>query len=238
MLWTRYAAILFDLDGVITPTAEIHLRAWRETFDSLLTGLPGQAPFRDEEYFAHIDGRARLDGVRDFLASRGLKLDEGLPDDPPDADTVYGIGARKNRTFTRVLARDGVTPYAGAMRLVRHAAARNLKLAIVSSSRNARAVLHAAGIDDWFAVVVDGAAAAAGHLAGKPAPDTFLRAASLLGEPPSRCVVIEDSVPGIKAGAMGGFAYVVGVDGGAGGPELTAAGAKVVVRDLGELVDP
>lgn len=238
MLWSRYAAILFDLDGVITPTAEIHLRAWRETFDPLLTTRPGQRPFSDEDYFAHIDGRTRIDGVRDFLASRGLRFAEGSAGDPPEADTVHGIGARKNKAFTLILHRDGVTPYPGSMRLIRHAAGKGLKLGIVSSSRNARLVLHAASLDDWFAVVVDGSAAAAGHLAGKPAPDTFLRAARLLGETPTRCVVIEDSVPGVVAGVAGRFGAVVGVDRGAGGAELAAAGAGVVVHDLGELVDP
>lgn len=237
MKWSRYAAILFDLDGVITPTAEVHMRAWSETFNSFLTGRPGQPPYTDDDYFAHVDGKPRFDGVRDFLASRGIRLPEGTHDDPPEQDTVGGLGNRKNEMFNRIITRDGIAAYPGSVRLLRRLAEDGMKFAIVSSSRNAKAVLHAAGLEDWFPVVVDGALAAREHIAGKPAPDTFQHAAALLGEPDARCVVVEDAISGVQAGAAGGFGLVIGVDRGAGGAELRAAGADIVVKDLAELVD-
>ena len=237
MKWSRYAAILFDLDGVITPTAEVHMRAWSEMFNSFLTGRPGQPPYTDDDYFAHVDGKPRFDGVRDFLASRGIRLPEGTHDDPPEQDTVGGLGNRKNEMFNRIITRDGIAAYPGSVRLLRRLAEDGMKFAVVSSSRNAKAVLHAAGLEDWFPVVVDGALAAREHIAGKPAPDTFQHAAALLGEADARCVVVEDAISGVQAGAAGGFGLVIGVDRGAGGAELRAAGADIVVKDLAELVD-
>lgn len=198
MKWSRYAAILFDLDGVITPTAEVHMRAWSETFSSFLTGRPGQPPYTDDDYFAHVDGKPRFDGVRDFLASRGIRLPEGTHDDPPEQDTVGGLGNRKNEMFNRIITRDGIAAYPGSVRLLRRLAEEGMKFAVVSSSRNAKAVLHAAGLEDWFPVVVDGALAAREHIAGKPAPDTFQHAAALLGEPDARCVVVEDAISGSR----------------------------------------
>lgn len=236
MLWSRYAACLFDLDGVLTPTAAIHRRAWQETFDSLLGPLPGQPLFSGDDYFRYVDGKPRIDGVRDLLVSRGIRLPEGRPDDPPEADTVAGLGNRKNLAFNRVLARDGIAPYPGVARLLGHLAGRGVGLAVVSSSRNAKPVLRAAGLLERFPVIVDGNAVVSGHLAGKPAPDTFLRAAALLGQPAARCVVLEDAISGVAAGVAGGFGLVVGVDRGAGEAALKAAGAGLVVDDLTRLV--
>ncbi len=235
MEWDHYEAALFDLDGVLTPTAEVHMRAWAELFSGFLSSRPGQAPYTDEDYFAHVDGKPRYDGVRDLLAARGIVLPEGGPDDDPSAETVCGLGNRKNAAFTRVLARDGVTPYPGSAALVEDLRRRGTALAVVSSSANAAQVLDAAGLADRVDVLVDGRVARAEHLPGKPAPDTFLRAASALGVDPPRAVVLEDAVSGVQAGHAGGFGLVVGVDRGAGRDVLTAGGADVVVADLEEL---
>jgi len=230
-----YGAALFDLDGVLTPTAEVHRRAWSKMFNEFLAPL-GLAPYTDDDYFAYVDGKPRYDGVRDFLASRGLSLPEGEWSDLPAADTVIGLGNRKNLTFTAVLESDGVRPYPGSVLLLDHLAKLPIKLAVVSSSANAEAVLRAAGLRDRFPVVVDGQLAAAEGLPGKPAPDTYVRAAELLGVPINAAVVLEDAVSGVAAGRAGDFGLVVGVDRGAGVAQLTAAGADVVVADLAELV--
>ncbi|AQX15085.1 haloacid dehalogenase [Tessaracoccus lapidicaptus] len=235
MEWGAYTAVLFDLDGVLTPTAEVHMKAWSEMFNGYLAGLPGQEPYGDADYFAYVDGKPRYDGVRDFLASRGILLPEGAPDDDPGLETVCGLGNRKNATFTHIVARDGVTPYAGSVALVEQLAADGHRLAVVSSSRNARPVLEAAGLAGHFPVVVDGVLAKAEGLAGKPAPDTFLRAAQLLGAPPAQAVVVEDAISGVAAGAAGGFGLVIGVDRGVGAEALRIAGAHVVVSDLAEV---
>jgi len=235
--WEKYAAVLFDLDGVITPTAVVHMRAWEEMFNAYLRQkAPGQAPYTDDDYFAHVDGKPRYDGVRDFLASRGLTLPEGTPDDPPEAETVCGLGNRKNDAFNEVLARDGVEAYPGSVAFLDHLATLGTPLAVVSSSVNAPAVLESAGLLDRFQAVVSGAVATEHHLAGKPAPDTFLFAAQELGAAASDAVVLEDAVSGVRAGAAGGFGLVVGVDRGAGHDTLSSAGATLVVSDLAELV--
>jgi beta-phosphoglucomutase family hydrolase len=236
--WQEYDAVLFDLDGVITPTAEVHMRAWSEMFNAFLSSYAGSgdtSPYTDEDYFAHVDGKPRYDGVRDLLASRGIELPEGAPDDPPSAETVCGLGNRKNDAFNEVLARDGVAAYPGSVRLLDHLAALGIPLGVVSSSANAPAVLAAAGVADRFACVVSGAVATERGLKGKPAPDTFLHAAGELGASAARAVVLEDAVSGVRAGAAGGFAVVVGVDRGAGHAALADAGATVVVSDLAEL---
>ena len=239
MDWHDYDAALFDLDGVLTPTAEVHMRAWRDLFTDYLT-LKGETsrPYVDADYFAHIDGKPRYDGVRDFLASRGIPLAEGEPSDPSDADTVCGLGNRKNDFFAAALAAEGVEPYAGSVALLDHLEALGTKVAVVSSSRNAPAVLDAAGLSDRFEVVVDGQVAADAGLPGKPAPDTFLEAANRLGVDPERAVVFEDAVSGVAAGHAGGFGLVVGVDRGVGADALADAGADRVVTDLAELVEP
>jgi beta-phosphoglucomutase family hydrolase len=239
--WSDYAAVLFDLDGVITPTAEVHMRAWAEMFDAFLADAeaPGggdRSPYTEADYFAHVDGKPRYDGVRDLLGSRGIELPEGEDDDPPTATTVKGLGNRKDGAFNAVLRRDGVEAYPGSVRLLDHLRELEVPLAVVSSSRNAQAVLDAAGMADRFPVVVSGAVAAEQHLPGKPAPDTFLHAARELGADPAKAVVVEDAVSGVRAGAAGGFGLVVGVDRGAGEQVLADAGADVVVRDLDELL--
>ncbi|NYG56471.1 beta-phosphoglucomutase family hydrolase [Nocardioides perillae] len=243
--WSSVDAVLFDLDGVVTPTAEVHMRAWTELFTTWLEQHredPAYAgadlgPYTDGDYFAHVDGKPRYDGVRDLLASRGVTLPEGTPDDPPSAETVCGLGNRKNDAFNAVLARDGVVAYPGSVALLDHLRERGLPLAVVSSSANAPAVLEAAGLLDRFATVVSGAVAVELDLPGKPAPDTFVHAARVLGAEPDRAVVLEDAVSGVRAGVAGGFAVVVGVDRGAG-DALAAAGAHLVVADLAELVGP
>jgi beta-phosphoglucomutase family hydrolase len=228
-------AVLFDLDGVLTPTAEVHMRAWGRMFSEFLAGR-AVAGYRDADYFASIDGRPRLDGVRAMLASRGIVLPEGTPDDDPALETVAGLGNRKNAAFTAELAERGVQPYPGSVRFVDAAVAAGLAVAVVSSSRNAEPVLRAAGIRDRFPVVVDGAVAAAAGLAGKPAPDTYLHAAGLLGLDAADCAVVEDAHSGVQAGRAGGFGLVVGVDRGAGALELLGSGADLVVEDLAELI--
>lgn len=236
MDWTRYDAALFDLDGVITPTAIVHMRAWSEMFNAYLTLRGITEPYTDEDYFAYVDGKPRYDGVRTFLASRGITLPEGEPTDAPGTETVCGLGNGKNDAFRTVLERDGVEPYAGSVQLLDHLAAIGTKVAVVSSSQNARPVLTSAGLVDRFPVIVDGVVARQDRLAGKPAPDTFLDAAERLGVPRERAVVLEDAESGVAAGRAGGFGLVVGVDRGAGVDRLTASGADVVVSDLAELV--
>lgn len=237
MNWEEYDAALFDLDGVLTPTAEVHMRAWQDLFVDYLTrkGLVDQ-PYVESDYFDHIDGKPRYEGVRAFLASRGLTLPDGDPTDAPDAETVCGLGNRKNEFFAAVLRDDGVDPYPGSVALLDHLAEIGTKVAVVSSSRNAPAVLEAAGLADRFEVVVDGVVAAQQGLAGKPSPETFASAAERLGVPVARAVVIEDALSGVQAGHDGGFGLVVGVDRGVGAQRLTDAGADLVVGDLDELV--
>lgn len=236
MDWSPYDAALFDLDGVLTPTATVHMRAWSQMFEDFLAGQEGQEPYTDRDYFAHVDGRPRYDGVRALLESRDIHLPDGDPSDGPEVDSVCGLGNRKDAAFTAVLERDGVSGYPGSVRLLDALGAKGVALAVVSSSQNARAVLAAAGLEDRFPVVVDGRVAAADHLPGKPAPDTFLAAAERLGTTRERCVVLEDAESGVAAGRSGGFGLVVGVDRGAGEQVLRERGADVVVSDLAELL--
>ncbi|TXL57473.1 HAD family hydrolase [Aeromicrobium terrae] len=236
MDWSNYDAALFDLDGVLTPTAEVHMRAWAEMFTEFLEGEDGQAPYTDDDYFRYVDGKPRYDGVRSFLESRGIELPEGDPSDAPTERTVCGLGNRKDAAFKKVLERDGVDPYPGSRRLIESLRDRGVSMAVVSSSRNAPDVLDAAGIADFFPVVVSGAVAEDRHLAGKPAPDTFLFAAQQVQSEPSRAVVLEDALSGVAAGRAGRFGLVVGVDRGAGGEALTENGADTVVGDLEELL--
>lgn len=242
--WASHQAVLFDLDGVITPTAEVHMRAWSKMFNDFLDGSEvgggDRSPYGDRDYFAHVDGKPRYDGVRDFLASRGIELPEGSADDAGDGVTsglsVKGLGNRKNDAFNEVLERDGVVAYPGSVALLDHLRDLGVPLAVVSSSANAPAVLAAAGLGDRFETVVDGRVAEAEGLPGKPAPDTFVRAAEVLGTTPAGAVVLEDAVSGVRAGRAGGFALVVGVDRGAGEHTLLDAGADLVVGDLADLV--
>lgn len=213
------------------------MRAWGVMFNAFLASRDQDlAPYTDDDYFAYVDGKPRYDGVRDFLASRGLSLPDGEPADNPALETVCGLGNRKNLAFNEVLARDGVTAYPGSIDLLNHLAAIRMPLAVVSSSANAPSVLAAAGLSDRFLTVVDGRVAADLGLPGKPAPDTFLHAAEVLGATAATSVVIEDAVSGVRAGAAGDFALVIGVDRGAGSQILLDAGADLVVPDLQELV--
>lgn len=226
---------MFDLDGVLTPTAEVHMQAWRQLFTDFLTKRGVNQPYLDSDYFDYIDGKPRYDGVRALLASRGIQLAEGDPGDSPDLETVCGLGNRKNEFFAAVLREKGVQPYAGSVQLLDHLAERGTKVAVVTSSRNATAVLEAADLGPRFDVVVDGNVAAEKGLRGKPSPDTFVAAADELGVPVQRAVVFEDALSGVEAGHAGGFGLVVGVDRGVGAQRLTESGADVVVDDLGEL---
>jgi beta-phosphoglucomutase family hydrolase len=237
--WNGYEAALFDLDGVLTPTAEVHMRAWRDLFVDFLTtrGLT-DPPYTEQDYFDHIDGKPRYDGVRSFLASRDVPLAEGDPSDGPDVQTICGLGNRKNAFFAAVLADEGVKPYPGSVALLDFLAEGDTKVAVVSSSRNAPAVLEAAGLAERFELVVDGTVAAREGLAGKPSGATYVYAAEQLGVPVQRAVVFEDALSGVEAGRDGGFGLVVGVDRGVGADRLTTAGADIVVEDLAELVGP
>lgn len=234
--WTGATALLFDLDGVLTPTAVVHEQAWQELFDGYLAETGHPDGYQESDYFDHIDGKPRFDGVRDFLTSRGISLPEGPIDDDPANRSVQGLGNRKNRIFNEIVDSRGVEPYAGSVRFIHAALELGLKLAVVSSSRNAPAVLKAAGLDGYFPVVVDGQVAAAVGLPGKPDPATFRYAAALLDVPTAGCVVVEDAVSGVQAGSAGNFRAVIGVDRGAGHQTLLDAGATFVVDDLDDLL--
>jgi beta-phosphoglucomutase family hydrolase len=239
--WNLYDAVLFDLDGVVTPTAEVHMHAWAAMFTTFLrerSAVDGVSypPYTDQDYFDFVDGKPRYDGVRSFLEARGITLPEGSPDDPPTAETVCGLGNRKNDAFNEILASEGVAPYPGSVALIQELHEQGKPMAVVSSSRNAPAVLAAAGLTDYFAMIMHGGLATELGLPGKPAPDTFSHAATALGATNARSVVLEDAINGVAAGHAGAFGLVIGVDRGAGVEALTAAGADVVVRDLDELV--
>ena len=226
--WLAHTGVLFDLDGVITPTAGIHEHAWGELFADF--------DFTGADYLRYIDGKPRYDGVRSFLSSRNVSLPDGDPTDAPGDDTVCSMGNRKNELFNTILERDGIAPYPSSLATIELLDAAGIASAIVSSSKNARNVLDAAGLGKRFGVVVDGVVAASEHIAGKPAPDMFLDAARKIGVDPADGVVVEDALSGVAAGAAGGFAVVIGVDRGAGAEALLDHGATFVVADLGELL--
>ena len=230
-------AFLFDLDGVITPTADVHRRAWAELFTAEFDARGIAVPYSEADYFAHLDGKPRHDGVRDLLASRGIALPDGEQGDAPERETVWGLGNRKNAIFAGILDRDGVEAYPGSLALLEVVEARGIATAIVTSSRNGHRVLEAAGLAGRFPVVVDGVRAAELGLRGKPAPDTYLRGAIELGVPAVSCAVVEDALSGVAVGAGGDFGLIIGVDRGAGHAALEAAGADLVVDDLAELVE-
>ncbi|MDO8146825.1 MULTISPECIES: HAD family phosphatase [unclassified Isoptericola] len=227
-------AVLFDLDGVLTPTAEVHMRAWERLFAPYATAH-GLEPYTEADYFAHIDGKPRYDGVATFLASRGVRIPHGTADDPPGEDTVCALGNRKDEIVNRMFVEEGVDPYPGSVRFLDAVTGAGARVAVVSSSRNAPAVLAAAGLADRFDVVVDGNVATREGIAGKPAPDTYVRAAELLGVPVAESVVVEDAISGVRAGAAGPFGLVLGVDRGVGAEALREHGADLVVADLGEV---
>jgi alpha,alpha-trehalase len=234
----RYDAVVFDLDGVLTDTASLHLEAWTELFDAFLAAREGRPvpsqPFTRADYLAHVDGRPRYEGVATFLASRGIELPRGDVADPPGRETVSGLGNRKNVLF-RARVERGVEAWPSSVAVVRALREAGVATAVVSSSRNTRMVLDAAGIRDLFPVIVDGVDAAERGLPGKPDPATFLAAAAELGAAPERAVVVEDATAGVEAGARGGFGLVIGVDRGGNREALLRHGATVVVDDLGEL---
>jgi beta-phosphoglucomutase family hydrolase len=238
----RFDAVLFDLDGVLTATAKIHAACWKRMFDEYLRMRADRTaePFRpfdiQADYKAYVDGKLRYDGVRDFLNSRAIELPEGNPDDPGSAETVCGLGNRKNDMINDVLQSEGVEPYEGSVVLVRHLRRKGMKTAVVSSSHNCLAVLQAAQMADLFDARVDGDVADRLHLRGKPAPDTFLAAASQLDVPPQRAVVVEDAIAGVQAGRAGQFGLVIGVARKGEDEALKDNGADVVVADLSHLV--
>ncbi|WP_406375870.1 beta-phosphoglucomutase family hydrolase [Streptomyces sp. NBC_00647] len=231
-------ACLFDLDGVITKTAVVHAAAWKRTFDDFLRGRDGDGfrPFDDgDDYAEFVDGLPRADGVRTFLASRGIELPEGTPDDPPDRTTVHGLGNRKNELLLDMIRTDGVEAYDGTLRYIEAVHARGLRTAVVSSSANCQDILRSVGAESLFDVRIDGVVATERRLPGKPRPDTFLAAAKDLGVDPPEAAVFEDALAGMDAGRSGHFGYVVGVDRVGQGAALRAHGADIVVRDLAEL---
>jgi beta-phosphoglucomutase family hydrolase len=229
-------ACLFDLDGVLTPTAALHQRAWKEMFDAFLSERGGpnlQTPFTSEDYNLYVDGKPRQEGIRSFLQSRGIELPERAG---PGEDSLQSLGERKQAIVVRLLDTEGVTPYPGSVRFATEVRRAGLSSAVVSSSANCRRVLHAARIDGLFDAVVDGDVAARRKLAGKPAPDTFLEGARLLGVAPAAAAVFEDALAGVEAGRAGGFGYVVGVDRVHHAQALREHGADTVVSDLSELL--
>jgi beta-phosphoglucomutase family hydrolase len=231
-------ACLFDLDGVLTRTATVHMAAWKRTFDEFLRQHdPGAQEFTQLDYNRYVDGKPRGDGVRDFLASRGVTLPEGAPGDPPETATVHGIGTRKNRAFLLELEEHGVEVYPGSMRYLRAAKDAGLATAVVTASANGEQLVTAGGFADLIDVRVDGVVALREGLRGKPAPDTFLAGARALGVPAAEAVVFEDALAGVAAGRAGDFGYVVGVDRVGQAEALRAQGADVVVQDLAELLE-
>ena len=239
----RYDAVLLDLDGVITDTASIHAACWKQMFDEYLQkrAIERGEAFRPfdiaADYRLYVDGKPRYDGVRDFLTSRGIRLPEGSPDDPAQAETVHGLGNRKNDLVNKIIEEEGVVPYEGSVKFLHQLRNQRFKVAVVTSSQNCTAVLKAAKLDHFFDVQVDGNTIHAQHLAGKPAPDTFLMAARLLEVEPKRAIVIEDALSGVEAGSAGDFGLVIGVARKGNAEELRRHGAHLVVNDLGELAD-
>jgi beta-phosphoglucomutase family hydrolase len=238
----QFDAVLFDLDGVLTSTARIHSSCWKTMFDDFLSrrSAEGKEPFQpfdiETDYKLYLDGKLRYEGVRSFLASRHISLSEGTPEDLPSADTVCGLGNRKDELVKAAIDRGEVESYPGSVALVRRLREQGIRTGVVSSSNNCEQVLRAAGILDLFEVRVDGLVASQHQLPGKPAPDTFLMAAQLLGVRPARAVVVEDALAGVAAGRAGGFGLVVGVDREGSGDALRTHGADVVVADLEELL--
>ena len=240
----NYDAVLLDLDGVITDTASLHAACWKEMFDGYLKAYAAQRgeAFRSFDialdYRLYVDGKPRFDGVRDFLTSRGITIPEGSHDDPASAETISGLGNRKNELVNRIIEDKGVQPYAGTVQFIHQLTDRGMKVAVVTSSQNCVSVLRAAKLASLFDVVVDGNVIHERHLSGKPAPDTFLMAANLLGVRPDRAVVVEDAISGVEAGVNGHFGLVIGVDRKGNSEELRQHGADLVVKDLSELVGP
>lgn len=238
----KVRACLFDLDGVLTDTASVHKKAWKAMFDAYLRQRAERTgtqfvPFDvDADYLNYVDGKRREDGVRSFLASRGITLPEGDPDDDPEAETVNGLGNRKNELFQQAVRQDGVKVFEGSRRYLDAVSAAGLDVAVVSSSANTRDVLEVTGLDRFVQQRVDGVTMREQHIAGKPAPDSYLRAAQLLDVTPAEAAVFEDALSGVEAGRAGHFGFVVGVDRVGQSEALRQNGADVVVTDLAELL--
>ena len=238
-----FDAVLFDLDGVLTSTARVHSVCWKKMFDAFLQQRAAETggkftPFDpDADYKCYVDGKPRYDGVRSFLESRGIRLPHGDPGDPPGTSSACGLGNRKDRLFHEVLKAEGAEAYEGTVRWARDLRSRGMKTAVVSSSKNCKAILEAAAIDRLFDARMDGEIAARLGIPGKPAPDTYLKAAEELGVSPERAVVVEDALSGVQAGRRGGFGLVIGVDRHADADALRDHGADMVVADLAEMLD-
>lgn len=234
---SSYAGVLFDLDGVLTPTAEVHMHAWKTMFVELFTAWGLEPAYTDDDYFRYLDGKQRYEGVASLLRSRDVEVPWGDPTDDPAADTVCGIGNRKNAVFSNVLRAEGIAPYPGSIALVDRLIALGVPVGVVSSSKNAEEVLTVAGIRDRFPVLMDGVVAAREGLRSKPAPDMFAVGARMLGVDPAQSAAVEDAHSGVASAAAAGYALVVGVDRGAGAQELLDLGAHVVVTDLGAFLE-
>ena len=228
--------VLFDLDGVLTPTAEVHMRAWQKVFDEVFARWGIQPAYTDADYFAYVDGKKRYDGVASLLRSRNIEIPWGEVTDPPEAETICGVGNRKNDAFISVLRSEGIAPYPGSLALIESLRDAGVPMGVVSSSKNAEEVLGSAGIRDFFHAVVDGLVAERDHLASKPAPDMFLEGARMLGVDPAQSIAVEDAVSGVASAAAAGYGSVIGVDRGAGPDALREAGATGIVDDLARLL--
>lgn len=239
---TKYEAILFDLDGVLTGTARVHSKCWKKMFDGYLEKISRQtgSPFipfdSDADYKHYVDGKPRMEGVESFFSSRGIELPFGSHDDKPDQETVCGLGNRKNEFFQEILIEEGVDVFESSVELTRRLLQQGVRTAVVSSSKNCQAILEAAGIQDLYEFWIDGNEALKLNLRGKPEPDTFLKAAEMMGVEPSRAVVVEDAISGVQAGRKGKFGLVVGVDRHGDAQALLENGADIVVADLAELL--
>ncbi|MFC6704320.1 beta-phosphoglucomutase family hydrolase [Flexivirga alba] len=230
---------LFDLDGVITDTASVHRKAWKQMFDAYLEAKDGKdfQPFTEDDYNKYVDGKPRQDGVRDFLASRDIQLPDGSPDDGGDAETVWGLGNRKNVKLQAEIERNGVKVYEGSRRYLQLAQEQGLRRIVVSSSANTEMVLKVTGLEQYVEGRVDGVTLAEQHIKGKPAPDSFLAGAKLAGATPDQAAVFEDATSGVAAGRAGKFGFVVGVDRVGHAAALKQNGADIVVQDLSELIE-
>ena len=233
---SSYDGVLFDLDGVLTPTAEVHMHAWRTMFTDLFSAWGISPEYTDDDYYRYLDGKQRYEGVASLLRSRDVEIPWGDPSDPPTADTVSGVGNRKNEVFAAVLRADGIAPYPGSLALLERLRAAGTPLGVVSSSKNAEEVLAAAGIRDFFRIVMDGVVAEREGLRSKPEPDMFAEGARMLGVDPARSAAVEDAHSGVQSASAAGFGLVVGVDRGAGAQALLDHGADLVVDDLAAFV--
>jgi trehalose 6-phosphate phosphatase len=236
----KYEAAIFDMDGVVTETARAHNASWKRMFDAYLkdrTRREGETykPFEDDDYYRYVDGNPRYEGAASFLESRGIDLPYGSPDDAPDKETVCGLGNRKNKYFHKYLKENGADFYESTVEFIGKLKSRNISTAVISSSRNAKAVLSAAGVQDIFQATIDGVYAAEHDLKGKPEPDIFLEAAGKLNVRPEKTMVIEDAVSGVEAGKRGDFGLVIGIDRSGNNPEIRNHSADIVLSDLSEI---